>query len=126
MSGSFLHAGNIGLSVLKNPRERRSDATRFIKLSKEIDVWRNCAEHLAAHFDTTFKIVLRSVLKILSDAKLRTYDHKPLYKNIRVIRALVTSTGKHIRGHARLLEQMAPDVERDSCCCACKRRVRLQ
>ena len=90
----FLHAGNIGLSVLKNPSERRSGVTRFIRLSKEIDVWRNCAEHLAAHFDTTFKIVLRSVLKILSDSKLRTYDHKPLYKNIRVIRALVTSIGK--------------------------------
>ena len=89
----FLHAGNIGLSVLKNPSERRSGVSRFIRLSKEIDVWRNCAEHLAAHFDTTFKIVLRPVFKILSDAKLRTYDHKPIYKNIRVIRALVTSTG---------------------------------
>ena len=92
-SGRVLHAGNIGLSVLKHPSERRSGVSRFIRLSKEIDVWRNCAEHLAAHFDTTFKIVLRPVLKILSDAKLRTYDHKPIYKNIRVIRALVTSTG---------------------------------
>ena len=62
-------------------------------LSKEIDVWRNCAEHIAAHFGTTFKIVLRPVLKILRDAKLRTYDHTPIYKNIRVIRVWVTSTG---------------------------------
>ena len=88
-----LHAGNIGLSVLKNPSEGRSGVSRFIRLSKEIDVWRNCAEHLAAHFETTFKLVLRPVLEILNDAKLRTYDHKPIYKNIRVIRALVTSTG---------------------------------
>ena len=89
----FSHAGNIGLSVLKNPSERRSGVTRSIRLSKEIDVWRNCAEHLVAHFDTTFKIVLRLVLNILRDARLRTYDHTPIYKNIQVIRALVTSTG---------------------------------
>ena len=87
-----MYAGNICLSVLKNPSERRSGVSRFIKLSKEIDVWRNCAEHLAAHFDTTFKLVLRPVLKILRDAKLRTYDHKPIYKHIQTIRALVTST----------------------------------
>ena len=53
----FLHAGNIGLSVLKNPSERRSGAIRFIRLSEEIDVWRNCAEHIAAHFGTTFKLL---------------------------------------------------------------------
>ena len=88
-----LTAGKRGLSVLKNPNERRSGLNRFIELSSELDAWRRCARILAARFEICDKVVLRAVLEILSAAKLRTFGRQNSYKNIRSIRALVVAAG---------------------------------
>ena len=44
--------------------------------------------------DSTSKVDLRAALGILGEANMRTYDGRPVYKNIRLLRALVFATGR--------------------------------
>ena len=92
LNGSLVKSKWSGLSPLKSPSERRSGVRRYLKLSKEVLAWRNCAKHLAYYFQRSSKIELRRALEILGNGKLRTFDHKPTYTNVRAIRALVAAT----------------------------------
>ena len=51
-------------------------------------------KNLADLFDSTPKVELRAALRVLGEANMQTYDGKPTYKNIRLLRALVFATGR--------------------------------
>lgn len=88
-----LSTGGVGQSPMSNPSERRAGAARFRQLLGELHRWRSCAQSLADLFENTHKVALRAALRVLSEANLKTYDGKPTYKNIRLVRALVFATG---------------------------------
>ena len=79
---------------MSNPSERRPGSIRFRQLTTELPRWRRCAQNLADLFDSTPKVELRAALRVLGEANMQTYDGKPTYKNIRLLRALVFATGR--------------------------------
>ena len=95
VDGNLVAHSAAGLSVLKNPSERRSGSVTFFDLAQECEKWRNCCAELARLLPNGGHVQILDLLQKIKEAKLSTYSGAKDYRNVRLCRALVVAHRCH-------------------------------
>ena len=93
VQGVLVHGAKKGLSLFRNPSERRPGRNRFMKLAGELKNWRRCAEAVASLFTSRRRVALSDILNAFGEWNLQTFSSTGTYKNIRIARALALMAG---------------------------------
>ena len=96
VDGNLVAHSAAGLSVLKNPSERRSGSVTFYDLAQECEKWRDCCVELARLLVNSGHVRILDLLRKIKEAKLSTYSGAKDYRNVRLCRALVVAHGCYI------------------------------